>query len=306
MSDNQVRIVEVGPRDGLQNEKTILSVADKADFIQGLIKAGLKEIEATSFVKKESIPQLGDAEELIAELKKRNVFDADKLLALVPNLKGLERANNVGVNRLAFFTATSETFNKKNINATIDESFQRMKEMTEWCKENGHRPRIRGYVSTVFGCPYEGKIPIKKIVNVTQRLLDIGVEEISFGDTIGMGTPAMVKEVLGALSSVISLEKMAMHFHDTRAMALTNIYVALELGVRSFDSSAAGLGGCPYAKGASGNVATEDVVYLMESQSMSTGIDLNHLIMNSQKILKKLGKESPSKFLKAKLLEVKS
>ena len=298
---SKVKIVEVGPRDGLQNEKAILPLADKVSFISDLLQAGINDIEVTSFVRRESIPQMGDATELIVALKDQGIFSQEHCMVLVPNLKGLEMAMATGVQRLAWFTAASETFNKKNINATIDESFENMKAMKQYLTTKKKNVRVRGYLSTVFGCPYEGKIAPDKVVGLARRLFELGVDEVSFGDTVGMATPLQVKKLCRLLKQEFALDKLAMHFHDTRGMAIANILSSLEEGIAIFDASAGGLGGCPYAVGATGNVATEEVIYLMESLGLSTGIDLPKVIKASTKVLKKLGRSTPSKFLLATL-----
>lgn len=293
-----IRIVEVGPRDGLQNEKIILSTEDKYEFISRLVGSGLKSIEVTSFVKAPAIPQMADASELFAKVRKKlGGADGVSFPCLVPNLKGYEAARSLGVKEIALFTATSDSFAKKNINATIDESFERMKEVVSAAKNDG--VLIRGYVSTAFGCPYEGSVDVKRLISVTKRLFELGVYEVSVGDTIGIATPMQVRETLRSLKNEFPIGKLAMHFHDTRGMALTNIYVALEEGVTTFDSSAGGLGGCPYAKGATGNVATEDVWYLLNSLGLETGIDFPKLADASRFILEKLGRSTESKFLRA-------
>lgn len=295
----KVRIVEVGPRDGLQNEKTIVSLEDKVDFIKNLNAAGLHEIEATSFVRAEKIPQMSDGGELYAHLKKETSLANTHLISLVPNLKGMEGALAAGVKDIAVFTATSNTFNKKNINASVDESLVRIEEVMKFA--NREKIRTRGYISTVFGCPYEGKTSLEELNRVAHKLQDMGVYEISLGDTIGIANPKQVTEVIEYLSKDFKLDFFSMHFHDTRGMAVANILASLELGMTSFDSSAGGLGGCPYAVGASGNVATEDLYFLFESMGIETGIDIKKLSFATTEILKKLNRESPSKFLKAYL-----
>lgn len=292
-----IRIVEVGPRDGLQNEKTILSTEDKFQFIKLLAETGLKTIEVTSFVKAPAIPQMIDASELFLRVQKEFIGKNINLPCLVPNLKGYETAKSLGVREISIFTATSDSFTQKNINATVEESFQRMLEVTSAAKNDG--VRVRGYISTAFGCPYEGVMNVNKLIHVTKRLFDLGVYEVSVGDTIGVAHPRQVRSFISALKNEFPLDKIAMHFHDTRGMALTNIFVSLEEGISVFDSSAAGLGGCPYAKGATGNVATEDVWYLLNSQGLETGIDISKLAVASRFILEKLERETQSKFLRA-------
>jgi hydroxymethylglutaryl-CoA lyase len=294
-----IKIVEVGPRDGLQNEKVILPTEDKFNFIRLLAGAGLKTIEVTSFVKAPAIPQMSDAPILFEQVKGA-LFNQDiSFPCLVPNLKGYQAAKALGVKEIALFSATSNSFTKKNINATIDESFERMQEVASEAIKDG--VKIRGYISTAFGCPYEGDMSIEQLVNVTKRFLDLGVYEVSIGDTIGVAVPSQVRKFLKVLKEEFPIEKLAMHMHDTRGMALTNILVSLEEGVTTFDSSAGGIGGCPYAKGATGNVATEDVWYLLESQGLKTGIDLQKLAQASSFILDKLNRQTESKFLRAYL-----
>lgn len=294
-----IRIVEVGPRDGLQNEKSILATDDKFRFISELSECGLKTIEVTSFVKAPAIPQMADAAELFTKIKNELSGNGVTYPCLVPNLKGYETAKSLGVKEIAIFTATSDTFAKKNINATVDESFDRMKEVAAEAKKDGIM--VRGYVSTAFGCPYEGTMDVKKLISVTKRLFELGVYEVSVGDTIGVAIPQQVRAYIRAMKNEFPIGKLAMHFHDTRGMAPTNIYVSLEEGITTFDSSAGGLGGCPYAKGATGNVATEDVWYLLNSQGLDTGIDIAKLAAASKFILEKINRQTESKFLRAYL-----
>lgn len=293
-----IKIVEVGPRDGLQNEKTILNTDDKFTFIKLLIAAGLKTIEVTSFVKTPAIPQMSDAAVLFGKVRSL-MGKGVSFPCLVPNLQGHEVARSAGVEEIALFSATSDSFTKKNINATVDESFIRMKEVAEKARADG--VKIRGYISTAFGCPYEGKMDVKKLVEVTKKFLDLGVYEVSVADTIGIAVPGQVRSYLKVLKSECPIDKIAMHFHDTRGMAITNVLVSLEEGVTTFDSSAGGIGGCPYAKGATGNVATEDVWYLLQSLGLETGIDIARLAEASKFILGKLNKQTESKFLRAYL-----
>lgn len=293
----QVKIVEVGPRDGLQNEKTAITTADKFEFIVKLIAAGLKNIEVTSFVKAAAIPQMGDAVELFEMVRQQLDTDQLHFPCLVPNMKGYETAKKLGVKEISLFSATSDTFTKKNVNATIEETFDRMAEVASEAQRDG--VLIRGYVSTAYGCPYEGAIDIKKLSSLISKFFALGAYEVSIGDTIGIALPNQVRQSLKSLKQDYSLDKLALHFHDTRGMALTNILVSLEEGARVFDSSAGGLGGCPYAKGATGNVATEDVWYLVQSLGLETGIDLPKLAEASQFILSKVNRATESKFLKA-------
>ncbi|MFI5390510.1 MAG: hydroxymethylglutaryl-CoA lyase [Bacteriovoracales bacterium] len=295
MLPKKIKIVEVGPRDGLQNEKKIVSTADKIIFVQKLIDSGLKTIEVGSFVAPHKIPQMDDSAEVLKAVKGNKGITFP---TLVPNLYGLERAIKAGAKEISVFTATSETFNKKNINATIDESLIRIKEITKTAK----KIKVRGYISTVFGCPYEGKTSIKTLIKVMKNLFSQGIYEISLGDTIGIANPAQVKKVIKEISKNFDLKKIAMHFHDTRGMALANALKSLEMGITTFDSSAGGIGGCPYAKGATGNVSTEDMVNMFESMGIKTGVDLNKLVEASDFISKVLGRELPSKVLKVHLM----
>ncbi len=263
----QVRVWEVGPRDGLQNEPSVLPTADKIAWIDSLTDAGLPFIEVSSFVNPAWIPQLADAAEVFAGIRKRPgvVYSA-----LVPNERGLERALATGVNAIAVFMSASETHNKRNINKTIAQTYPVLREVTRTAKEQG--VFVRGYVSTVFGCPYEGAIAVDQVSRVALRLLEDGVDEISLGDTIGVATPADTERVLEALLKHIPTNRLALHMHDTRGTALANILVGLTMGVTTFDSALGGLGGCPYAPGASGNVATDDLVYMLEGLGILSGI----------------------------------
>lgn len=264
-----VTLVEVGPRDGLQNEPYTIPTSIKVELIHRLSEVGLGVIEATSFVAAPAIPQLADAEEVFARIDKKAGV---RYPVLVPNLKGYERARSVGAEEIAVFTAASEAFNQKNINCSIAESLQRFEPVMARAREDG--VRVRGYVSTVLGCPYQGEVPLSDVVRVSEALLEAGCAEISLGDTIGVGTPARARKMLETVARSVPMEKLAVHFHDTYGQALANIDTCLEAGVRVIDSSVAGLGGCPFARGATGNVATEDVVYLLNGLGMETGVDL--------------------------------
>ncbi len=295
---SSMEIIEVGPRDGLQNEEAVLETNDKVKFIQLLRESGLKTIEATSFVRPDRIPQMGDASELMKKLVKTKEFEDGHYPCLVPNMKGLESAIDHGVKDIAVFTATSDTFNQKNINATVKESLERLGPVV--AKARAENLRVRGYVSTAFGCPYEGESSIEKLVTITQELLSWGCYEVSVGDTIGVAHPLLIEKTLAVMArNQIPSSRIALHFHDTRGMALVNIHKALILGYYKFDSSAGGLGGCPYAVGATGNVATEDLVYLAEKLGINCGVDMDKLVKASSFILKKLNKVSPSKFHQA-------
>ncbi|MBD0409330.1 hydroxymethylglutaryl-CoA lyase [Pseudoalteromonas distincta] len=285
---NKVRIVEVGARDGLQNEKTV-STADKVALINALSAAGLKDIEAGAFVSPKWVPQMADSADVISALDLPNV----NLSALTPNLKGAQAAHAVGIKEFAIFTAASESFCQKNINCSIDESIERFSEVMAFAKANNIR--VRGYVSCVLGCPYEGDIDPQAVLSVSQKLLDLGCYEVSLGDTIGVGTAKKVTQLIELLLTHIDKAKLAVHFHDTYGQALTNIYAALSLGIATVDAAVAGLGGCPYAKGASGNVATEDVVYLLQGLGIEHSIDLQRLSDAGWEITKALGKQPVSK-----------
>lgn len=293
----KVRIVEVGPRDGLQNEKSVLETEDKFQYISMLKDAGLRTIEVTSFVKPPAIPQMRDAVELFTAVRDRLGLSEVNFPCLVPNMFGYEKARSLGVKEIALFSATSDSFTRKNVNASVDETFERMKEVAEVAKKDNIR--MRGYISTAFGCPYEGRMEVGKLIAVAERFLKLGVYEISVGDTIGVATPSQVRDYLRDLAKAVPLQQAAMHFHDTRGMALTNIQVSLEAGISVFDSSSGGLGGCPYAKGATGNVATEDVWYLLQSHGIETGIDIKKLSEASAFILGKVQRNTESKFLRA-------
>ncbi|NGX14848.1 hydroxymethylglutaryl-CoA lyase [Wenzhouxiangella sp. XN24] len=286
----RVRVVEVGPRDGLQNEPGVVPAAVKIEFIERLAASGLPAVEATSFVSPGWIPQLADAEEVFAGLRRRPGVSYP---ALVPNLKGLERALAAGVEEIAVFTAASETFNRKNINASIDESLARIEAVAGPARARGLR--VRGYVSCVLGCPYEGKIAGERVVEVARALLALGCYEVSLGDTIGVGTPLAARRLLESVAAACGMERLAVHFHDTRGQALANIYACLEAGVGVVDASVAGLGGCPYAQGASGNVATEDLVYMLQGLDIETGIDLPALVGAGRYICGELGREPGSR-----------
>ncbi len=290
----RVTVVEVGPRDGLQNEKAYISTDLKVKFIDALSDAGLPVIETTSFVSPKAIPQLSDAEDVLERIHR---IPGVRYSALVPNERGLERALAAGVREIAVFTAASETFNSRNINATIDQSIERFAPVIKRARQE--RVRVRGYVSTSFGCPYEGTVAPEKVVNVAQRLVAIGVDEVSIGDTIGVGTPNQVVELSAALFKRIDIGCVAMHFHDTRGTALANVLTALELGIAIFDSSAGGLGGCPYAPAASGNLATEDLLYLLHGMGVETGVSLGKVAKATALIAAALDHAPTSKYFQA-------
>ena len=285
-----VRIVEVGPRDGLQNEKAMVSTADKIELIDRLSATGLQSIEATSFVSPRWVPQLADAAEVFAGITRRPGVHYP---VLVPNEKGYERAREAGVEEIAVFTAASEAFNQRNINASIDESLQRFAPVLERARGDG--VRVRGYVSTVLGCPYQGEVPLADVVRVARQLHGMGCYEISLGDTIGVGTPGKARAMLQAVAGEVPLNALAVHFHDTYGQALANLLACLEVGVSVVDASVAGTGGCPYATGASGNVASEDVVYMLHGLGIETGVDLARLADTGRWLAGRLGRETGSR-----------
>ncbi len=286
-----VRIVEVGPRDGLQNEPgDIISTAVKVELIDRLVDAGLSYVESASFVSPKWVPQMGDASAVMAGInRKPDVVYA----ALTPNMKGLEGAIAANADEVAVFSASSEAFTQKNINCSIKESLERFIPIIEAAK--AENIRVRGYVSTVMGCPYQGDMDPAQVAAVSREMLDMGCYEISLGDTIGVGTPLKAKKMLEAVVREIPVDKLAAHFHDTYGQALANLYAVVEEGVAVIDTSVAGLGGCPYAKGASGNVATEDVLYMLNGLGIKTGIDLDKLVATSHWITGQLGRNNGSK-----------
>lgn len=290
-----INIVEVGPRDGLQNEKQPVPLATKLALIQRLAASGLSTIEAGAFVSPKWVPQMADS---LAVLQALDLHGAINYPVLVPNDKGLDAALDAGVREIAVFGAASEAFSQKNINASIIESLQRFESVMK--RALAANIRVRGYVSCVVGCPYEGTVAPRKVAEVAKALYEMGCYEISLGDTIGVGTPNTVTDMLDAVSEAVPMSRLAGHFHDTYGMAIANIHTALQLGVHTFDSSVAGLGGCPYAQGASGNVATEDVVYLLHGLGYHTGVDLAQLTATAWFIASALGREPGSKYAKAR------
>ncbi|MED4925403.1 hydroxymethylglutaryl-CoA lyase [Anoxybacillus geothermalis] len=288
----KVTIKEVGPRDGLQNEATPIATADKIAWINLLSETGLSYIEVTSFVHPKWIPQLADAVEVAAGIRRKAGVT---YAALVPNEKGLERALGAGVDEVGVFMSASETHNQKNINKTIAATFPVLEAVVKTAKQAGKT--VRGYVSTVFGCPYEGPVAVDQVLMVADRLLAMGVDELSLGDTIGVATPKQVEEVLTIVLRRFPADRIAMHFHDTRGTALANILVSMEMGITTFDSSLGGLGGCPYAPGASGNVATDDLVYMLHGMGIETGIDVEQLTKAALFIRDKIGRPLPSRYL---------
>jgi hydroxymethylglutaryl-CoA lyase len=285
-----VRIIEVGPRDGLQAERQTVATATKLKLITSLADCGLTVVEATSFVNPKWVPQLHDAEQVMAGLEPR---PGTRYPVLVPNLKGLARAMGAGAREIAVFTAASESFSRHNTNCSIAESLDRVAAVMERARE-ADLP-VRAHVSCVLGCPYEGATSIDTVVNVSERLLSLGCDEISLGDTIGVGTPGRARELVRAVAASVPFDRLAVHFHDTYGQALANILACLEAGVRSVDASVAGLGGCPYAPGASGNVATEDVVYMLHGLGFDTGVDIQKLAAIGQWISEQLQRPHMSK-----------
>jgi len=286
MSERDVRVYEVGPRDGLQNEAIPIPTDAKLQFIDLLTRAGLREIEATSFVSPKAVPQLADADELMARLERR---PGVRYPVLVPNARGLDRAEAAGADALCVFTAASEPFARANINMSIAESISAFRPVIDRAVERGWW--IRGYVSTAFGCPYQGEVGEAAVVAVAQQLRELGIEELSIGDTIGVAGPSDVRRVVRALDAAgFAPDRLAMHFHDTRGTALANVATALELGVRCFDASTGGTGGCPYAPGAAGNLATEDLVYLLDREGLSHGVDLDALLVAARHVSETLGR----------------
>lgn len=292
----RVRIVEVSPRDGLQNEKTLVSTADKIRLIDALSDSGLSHVEVSSFVNPRWIPPLADAAEVFQGIRRRPgvVYSA-----LVPNLKGYERAIEVGVDEVVLFMSSSETHNRKNINKSIADTLPVLREVADHALADGKT--LRAYLSTVFGCPYEGQVSIDRVVEIVRDLLSMGVREVSLGDTVGLANPQQVAQVMERLSEHFDLASFALHFHDTRGTALANVLAGLLAGIKTFDSSLGGLGGCPYAPGATGNVATEDMVYMLSEMGIDTGVDLNRVVEASRFMQGVLGRELPSRYLKSRL-----
>ena len=293
-----VDVYEVGPRDGLQNELRSLATADKARLIEALIAAGEKRIEVSSFVSPRWIPQLADAEKLLQMLPKR---DDVTFTALVPNVKGLERASAAGLKEAAVFLSVTESHSKKNINKTVAEAVAAAREVAQGARAAGMR--VRCYLSTVWGCPYEGLVPVKRVVEVVKQIVDIGLYPLSLGDTIGIGTPNQTAEIVEEVSKLLPLEQVALHLHDTRGTALANALVGLQSGITTFDSSIGGLGGCPYAPGAAGNLATEDLVFMLHGMGVQTGIDLPKLVEAGELAQELIGRKLSGKYLQAALGE---
>lgn len=286
-----VRIVEVSPRDGLQSEALPVDTKVKLALIRRLVAAGLKDIEVTAFVNPERVPQMADAEQLCEQL---DATDDVRFSALVPNLRGLQRAQQAGINKLAFFSAASESFCQNNIGCSIEQSLQRCQQLIEPLRQQPNS-RLRAYISCAFACPYEGKVTAEKVSELAAKLMAIGCDEIVLADTIGVATPRLTRQLVQTVKEQVPIKCLALHLHDTRGQALANIYACLELGVRTIDASVAGLGGCPFAPGATGNLATEDLVYLLEGCGVDTGIDLDRLISAGRFICAQLGRVNQSR-----------
>ena len=290
MIPEKIQIIEVGPRDGLQNEKEWVPTETKISLIEKLADAGLTKIEATSFVSPKWVPQLKDAHEVFTGIKR---ISGVSYPVLTPNMKGFERALEADAKEIAVFSAASEAFSQKNTNCSIEESINLFRPVLEEAQKNNIQ--VRGYISCVLGCPYQGHVPVEDVINLAAKMIEMGCFQISLGDTIGAGTPVQAKSMVQKVAEKVPVSKLALHFHDTRGQALANIYACLELGVTVIDASVAGLGGCPYAKGATGNVATEDVVFMLHGMDIETGIDLNKLIETGRFINGVLGRVPQSR-----------
>ena len=290
----RVRLVEVGPRDGLQNESASISTVDKVALVNRLSDAGHQAIEVSAFVSPKWVPQMADAEQVFAGIVRKSGV---RYSALVPNLAGLERALAAKADEVAIFAAASETFSRRNINQSIAESMDTYREVVRAAAAAGLR--VRGYLSTCFGCPFEGDVPVSRVVDLTVRLLDLGVYEVAISDTIGVAHPAQVADVLRAVTTQAALDRLALHFHDTRGTALANVLAGLQFGVRTFDASVGGLGGCPYAPGASGNLATEDLLYLLNGLGIDTGVELDGILIASRAMEPLVGNALPSRVFQA-------
>jgi len=291
----RVRVVEVGPRDGLQNEPARIATADKISFVERLADAGHSAIEVSAFVSPKWVPQMADAGAVFAGIART---PGVRYSALVPNLAGLARARDAGVDEIAVFAAASETFSQRNINQSIGESLATYRQVVDQARESGLR--VRGYLSTCFGCPFEGPVPPSRVADVAGRLFDLGVYEVALSDTIGIAHPGQVPDVVGEVARGVPLASIALHFHDTRGTALVNVLAGLQLGVRTFDASAGGLGGCPYAPGAAGNLATEDLLYMLDGLGIDTGVRLDGVMEASRAIEPLLGHPLPSRVVQAR------
>ena len=290
----RVTVVEVGPRDGLQNEAAAIPTAAKIAFIDALTDAGLPVIETAAFVSPRRVPQMADAREVVRGIRRR---ETTRYAALVPNRQGLEQAIEGGLAEVAIFAAASETFSRRNINRSIDESFDVYADVTRAALAGGLR--VRGYLSTVFGCPFEGAVPVERVTALTLRLLEMGVFEVALSDTIGVATPRQIDEVVEAVAARAPRDRLALHLHDTRGTALANVYAGLQAGITVFDASAGGLGGCPFAPGAAGNLATEDLLYLLHGLGVETGVDLDGVVRASRVIAPAVGHPLPSRYLQS-------
>lgn len=294
----RVDVYEVGPRDGLQNELRTLATEDKARLIEALIASGERRIEVSSFVSPRWIPQLADAEKLMGLVPRR---EGVIFTALVPNLKGLERASACGLQEAAVFLSVTESHSQKNINKSVAEAISTAREVANGARAAGMR--VRCYLSTVWGCPYEGITPVGRVVEVVKQLADLGFYQLSLGDTIGVGTPAQTAEIVSEVSKLVGLPQIALHLHDTRGTALANALVGLTMGITTFDASVGGLGGCPYAPGAAGNLATEDLVFMLHGMGVETGIDLHKLVEAGELAQELIGRKLSGKYLQAALGE---
>ena len=294
ISMSRITVYEVGPRDGLQNETVNVPTTEKIAFIDRLSTAGLPVIEVSAFVSPKWMPQMADAAEVFRGIGRR---PGTRYSALVPNLKGLARASEAGVTEVAVFAAASETFSRRNINQSIDDSFESFREVSTAAAAT--RIRVRGYLSTAFGCPFEGDVPIARVIDLTKRLLDLGLYEIAVSDTIGIAHPGQVRVLLSRLSESVPVDRLALHFHDTRGTALANVLAALPYGIATFDASAGGLGGCPYAPGASGNLATDDLIYMLDGLGLETGVSLTALSEASRFIATRIDHQLPSRYAQA-------
>jgi isopropylmalate/homocitrate/citramalate synthase len=292
---NRVTVFEVGPRDGLQNEAQLVATSAKIAFVDALSAAGLPVIEITAFVSPKWVPQMADAAEVAAGITRR---PGTRYAALVPNAAGLDRALAAGVTDIGIFAAASETFSRRNINQSIADSVAAYRDVARRATNSGLR--VRAYLSTAFGCPFEGDVPIDLVVRMTRDLLDLGAYEVAVSDTIGIAHPGQVRRVVAALTAAIPSSSLALHFHDTRATALANVLAALEFGIRTFDSSAGGLGGCPYAPGATGNLATEDLLYMLDGLGVETGVSIDRVVAASQQIEPLVGHPLPSRYVRAR------
>ena len=292
----RVTIVEVGPRDGLQNEAADIPTADKIEFIDRLTAARLPAIEITALVSPKCVPQMADAAEVAAGIERNRAI---RYSALVPNLAGLDRASAAGVTEVSIFAAASESFSRKNINQGIDTALETYREVCALAAEHGIP--VRAYVSTAFGCPFQGDVPPSAVARVASALVEMGAFEVAISDTIGIAHPGQVPRVIGAVTERVPIDRLALHFHDTRGTALANVLASLDLGVTTFDASAGGLGGCPYAPGATGNLATEDLIYMLHGLGIETGVDLNALLDASRFIESRVGHALPSRYYRAEM-----